>query len=51
MSYPPGEGPITEDEAKAAVAAEEPEDEDVEPPAEPLEDVLDGEALTEEGGE
>lgn len=41
MTYPPGEGPTTEDEAKAALAAEEPEDEDAELPSEPVEDALD----------
>ena len=40
MTYPPGEGPITEDEAKEAVAAEPELSDDVEPPEEPLEDEL-----------
>jgi hypothetical protein len=36
--FAPGEGPLTEDEAKAAVEAEAAPDDDVEPPAEPLTD-------------
>lgn len=38
--YPPGEGPLTEDEAKAAVEAEPAPADDAEPPAEPLTDTF-----------
>jgi hypothetical protein len=52
QDFPPGEGPITEDEAKAAVAAEPVSPDDEEPPAEPLEDEMaapDDDATTAEG--
>lgn len=47
MTYEPGEGPITEEEAKVAVAADEAADDDTEPPEEPLEGGMPPEALAE----
>jgi hypothetical protein len=48
--YPTGEGPITEEEAKALVAADDAAiDDDVEPPLEPREDPLEIPADESEG--